>query len=149
MNPINLAQSLISNLNPTNYKTPVIGPIRQAIQGFTGKPNYSPQAIAMALGVHGGGGFGTFGKGVNTTIPARFLTRDRLVSQEGAVDKARVNHYVNQIWQGKPIDPLKVVQQAKGLFGILNGEHRFEAMKNLNIRDFPVQLVKRGESGYK
>ena len=145
MDLVKLAQSLISNMSPNNYQTPVLGAIRKFNADVFGRPDYSPAAIALALGVGGLGkskGFGTFGKGVKVTKPARLMTWDQLIAHEGAPDKARVNQYINQIWQGKPIDPLKVVKEGTK-YGVEDGKHRLEAMKALNIRDIPINMARK------
>jgi len=53
MDILKIAQSLIGNLSPYNYNTPVLGPMRKLAAKTFGKPDYSPQSIALALGVHG------------------------------------------------------------------------------------------------
>lgn len=64
-----------------------------------------------------------------------------LVSYEGAPDKAKVNRYKTQIQNGQPVNPIIVMQDSTGRFGIEDGKHRFQAYKELGINQVPVKVA--------
>ena len=51
----NLVKTALEHLNPSNEKTPILGAVRKFGRKTFGKPDYSPESIGLALGVHGGG----------------------------------------------------------------------------------------------
>lgn len=63
-----------------------------------------------------------------------------LVSHEGAPDNIRVEEYKKMIQEGKPIEPIKVINEGEK-YGIEDGKHRFEAYKQLGIKDVPIEIV--------
>lgn len=66
---------------------------------------------------------------------------DSLISHEGAPDLATVEKYKADIQAGKSIEPLKVIDEGSGKFGIEDGKHRFEAYKQLGYKDIPTETV--------
>lgn len=75
-----------------------------------------------------------FGGGKKTMKPAQ------LVSHEGAPDKLRVKFWKRMIKEGRKVKPLLVIKEGNK-FGIEDGKHRFQAYKELGIKDIPVQIV--------
>lgn len=65
-----------------------------------------------------------------------------LISHEGAPDKAKVLMNVEMIETGKTIEPILVAKEGKK-FGIVDGQHRYEAYKQLGYDTVPtVEEVK-------
>lgn len=71
----------------------------------------------------------------NEVVPRN--TND-LVSFEGAPDKAQVESYKRMIQAGQPIDPILVIKDRAGKYGIEDGKHRYEAYKQLGIEEVPT-----------
>lgn len=61
---------------------------------------------------------------------------DLIDHAEGAPDRKRVEFYKNQIQSGQPIAPLYLIKEG-GKFGVEDGKHRLQAMKELGIRLVP------------
>jgi len=135
---VNAAQGLLSNLNPSNYKTPVLGQVRQLAANTFGKPDYSPQNIGLALGMHGASPelhpSVALAKFNNPAVQT--ATWDRFLTHEGTTP-ARVNFYLNKLIKGEPIEPLYTKGERNGLMGVEDGKNRLAAMKLWNIRDIP------------
>lgn len=76
---MNVIDQVLQQLNPGNYKTPILGPIRQFNTQTFGTPSYmNPNVsedqkimdLVMALGVKGGGGAASkFGRELRDAIP--------------------------------------------------------------------------------
>lgn len=65
------------------------------------------------------------------------ISVNNLISHEGAPDLAAVEKYKSEIQAGKKIEPLKIIKEGDK-FGIEDGKHRFEAYKQLGIKEVPV-----------
>jgi len=70
---------------------------------------------------------------------------DLLVSHEGAPDTKQVELVKRQIEAVKTIEPIKVIREGEK-YGIEDGKHRFQAYKELGIKDVPIELVKAPKS---
>lgn len=64
----------------------------------------------------------------------------QLISHEGAPDKLRVKFWKRIIKEGRKVKPLLVIKEGNK-YGIEDGKHRFQAFKELGIKDIPVQIV--------
>jgi hypothetical protein len=62
------------------------------------------------------------------------------INYANAKDVERVNNLAEQIALNKRIDPLIVIRDKEGFY-ILEGNHRYEAIKKLGIKKFPALLV--------
>lgn len=62
----------------------------------------------------------------------------QLVSHEGAPSEERVSYYLKKILNGERVDPLLVVKEADGKWGIEDGKHRYEAFKQAGFTNVPV-----------
>jgi len=65
---------------------------------------------------------------------------DLLVSHEGAPDTVKVSEYISKIQAGETIEPIKVIREGDK-YGIEDGKHRFEAYKQLGIKDISIEIV--------
>lgn len=63
---------------------------------------------------------------------------DSLISHEGAPDLARVAQYKQAIQQGQPIAPLITIKEGPTSYGVEDGKHRLEAMRQLGIGVIPT-----------
>lgn len=70
------------------------------------------------------------------SIPAR-----RLISYEGAPDRARVEQYKKQMQLGRPVEPLIIMKDKNNRFGVEDGKHRLQAYQELGIKNVPVKVV--------
>ena len=66
---------------------------------------------------------------------------EELLSHEGAPDRKRVEYYKKLIQEGKGIDPLKIIREG-AKYGVEDGKHRLQALKELGYKTAPVELVK-------
>jgi len=78
-------------------------------------------------------------------VGTKTLPLNKLKSYEGAPDKARVAQYKKQIAAGKKIDPIIVTRDSTGKLGIEDGKHRYEAARQLGIKNIPVREVSMGK----
>ena len=62
------------------------------------------------------------------------------INYANAKDVEQVNNLAEQIALNKRIDPLIVIRDKEGFY-ILEGNHRYEAIKKLGIKKFPALLV--------
>lgn len=76
------------------------------------------------------------------TVGPTMLNIKDLVSHEGAPDLDRVGMYRSQINRGDRVEPLKVIREADGRYGIEDGKHRYEAYRQEGINKIPVQIIK-------
>lgn len=74
-------------------------------------------------------------RGNQLTAPSKLL-----VSHEGAPDLKTVAKYKAEIQAGKAIEPIKVIREG-AKYGIEDGKHRFEAYRQLGIKDIPIEIV--------
>lgn len=80
---------------------------------------------------------------MNKDFSGQTLKPEDLVSHEGAPDMNQVNSYRSQLHRGEKLEPLKVIKQADGKYGIEDGKHRFEAYRWEGVKDIPVEITKR------
>lgn len=63
-----------------------------------------------------------------------------LISHEGAPDAEAVAEHKADIEAGKTIEPVKVIREGKK-YGIEDGKHRFQALKESGVKDIPIEIV--------
>lgn len=63
-----------------------------------------------------------------------------LVSHEFDQDPNTIASYVAKIKAGKKIEPILVIREGEK-YGIEDGKHRYEAYKQLGIKDIPIKIV--------
>lgn len=68
---------------------------------------------------------------------------ENLISHEGAPDTAQVEKYKQMIQSGKPIEPLKIISEGQGKFGVDDGKHRLEAYKQLGYTQVPTEDISK------
>lgn len=73
---------------------------------------------------------------------AQTVNISKLVSHEGAPETKTVAQYKSDIQAGKPIEPIKVIQEGDK-YGIEDGKHRYQAYVELGIKDIPVEIIKK------
>lgn len=69
------------------------------------------------------------------------LPTNKLVSYEGAPDKARVDEYKQRILNGGSIEPLYVLKGDDGILSVEDGKHRLQAYNELGITHAPTYVV--------
>ena len=67
-------------------------------------------------------------------------SQELLVSHESAPEAKTIAQYKADIQAGKPVEPLKVIREGEK-YGIEDGKHRFQAYKELGIKDIPIEIV--------
>lgn len=69
------------------------------------------------------------------------IPTNKLVSYEGAPDKARVDEYKQRILNGGSIEPLYVLKGDDGVLSVEDGKHRLQAYNELGITHAPTYVV--------
>lgn len=64
----------------------------------------------------------------------------RLISHEGAPDRAQVDLYKQKIRMGEDIEPILVIKEGTK-FGIEDGKHRYQAMLEMGWTKIPVRVI--------
>lgn len=74
---------------------------------------------------------------------------EKLTSYESAPDQAKVDAIKSDIAAGKPVEPLLVKKDSLGNFGVEDGKHRLEALKQSGATTAPVvgDIPPEGEIG--
>ena len=74
------------------------------------------------------------------TKPVSGLPINKLVSHEGAPDRARVDQYKKEILGGKPVEPILVMKEGNK-FGVEDGKHRLQAMTELGMKNVRAKVI--------
>ncbi len=77
---------------------------------------------------------------IESQVPLKTVARniDDVVSYEGAPDKARVKKYREDIRSSASIEPIVIRKDSKGVLGIEDGKHRYQAYKEEGITQIPT-----------
>lgn len=67
------------------------------------------------------------------------MSVDNLVSHEGAPDTKTVEQYKSDIQAGRALEPLKIVDEGNGKYGVEDGKHRLQAYKELGFTEVPIE----------
>lgn len=66
----------------------------------------------------------------------------KLISHEGAPDRAQVEAYKKKLRMGEEVEPLLLMKEGNR-FGIEDGKHRFQALLEMGYGRVPVKVIKK------
>ncbi len=73
-------------------------------------------------------------------VGTKMMPIEKLIAHE-ATDPATVGQYVHHINSGRAIDPLKIISEGGGKYGVEDGKHRLEALKQTGAKYAPVEIL--------
>lgn len=114
-----------------------LGPIQRGATKIATKLGAPPKVAGMI-------GFGATMAtplGMEEEVGRSFMSIDNLVSHEGAPDAEQVAKYVEQLKAGKKLEPVKIIDEGGGKFGVEDGKHRLEAYRQVGNKMIPVEKV--------